>query len=601
MSAVQQSARAQPGSRAPTVRAVAKILPAVAISRITTRWLRWQCQLLSNVRIGMVFDASGLNPGQSIPVSAVVASVGSESQNVEFESPANENHHNLVAGRSIWQLPIPYAAKPLCVVLHIDALDDAQRAAADRLLRWGVQILRAWFADAYSGTNAEQAPVRSMLAQDSLENAAACWVDDLPSRTGAARVSIGWLVGGQARLLAISDVPTLDAKRSMPRAINAAINECVSQQCAIVYPHPDASTVRGEHAALHSGYGLHRILTLPLMHQGKAVGAVLFEFSNNTSASALDVNTINEELATVTPLLVTLSQRRPGIAMYLKQRAYQLVKTITQPASKTERWVSVALIAAVLGTVFFPFPHRVSLNGEIYGSDRQVLAATHNGYLKSVTARAGDVVSGGQVLATFDDLQLRLERDTWVSELTRLDAALVQAMTMRDRATVGRLRAQKSAAEAELNLTDHRLGEAEIIAPFDGILVSGDLDDRLGSSVTAGETLFQIASLNDYRLQLDVPEQQSARVIQGAIGEMRFAAFPSIPFSFSVESMVPIAVATEGANVFRVQAALQGDTSEIRPGMTGVAKVQVGHRSWLFRGVEFLSQRLRYWWWSIGV
>jgi len=151
-----------------------------------------------------------------------------------------------------------------------------------------------------------------------------------------------------------------------------------------------------------------------------------------------------------------------------------------------------------------------------------------------------------------------------------------------------------------MELIDHRLQHSSIVAPFDGVLVSGDLQDRLGSAVRTGEALFQIASLNDYQLQLDVPEHQAAKVAQGAVGIMRFAAFPSLAFEFTVQTMVPVAVMDDGKNVFRMQAALLGDTQEIRPGMSGVAKVLVGNRSWLMRVSDLVTQRLRYWWWSVG-
>ena len=63
---------------------------------------------------------------------------------------------------------------------------------------------------------------------------------------------------------------------------------------------------------------------------------------------------------------------------------------------------------------------------------------------------------------------------------------------------------------------------------------------------------------------------------------------------------MPIAVPDEGKNTFRMQAKLHGNTEVIRPGMTGVAKVDIGRRSLVLRALDFTRERLHYWWWSIG-
>jgi len=573
---------------------------------VRSRWLAWQCRLLHDVRFAAVVEVADLSSGEGISADRVAASIGSQKGAFILSNDPSEHHLETRAGVSYWQVPVEGSDHQLMVVMQIHSLSEPERAAADRLLRWGVQNLTDWLTDANVGAAPAMPPLRLMLAQSSLQQAAARWVDDLQFRTQAVRVSVAWFNSERLGLLAVSGVAALDIRRALPRSLTAAMSECARAAEIMTFPPESKDSALSasseslrEHKHLHESFGEHSIISVPLLHNGTAAGVLLLEIDKARGAD-LSPNELLDEVAMASPVLATLNERRPGTRWFITRLFQKITNVIARPVTTVQRIVSLGVVALGLIALLFPFPHKVGVSGEIQGADRQVLAATHSGYLKSASARAGDQVKAGQVLALFDNSQLQLERDTWVSELSRLDSAIVQAMSARDRAKVGKLRAEQESANAELKLIDHRLERTEIVAPFDGMLVSGDLDDRLGSSVEAGETLFHMASLNDYTLQLKVPEHQASRVHQYSKGTMRFAAFPSKTFSFNVESMVPVAVSTEGGNVFRMQAALKGDVSEIRPGMTGVAKVDVGKRSWLFRGFDLVSDRLRYWWWSIG-
>ncbi len=579
-----------------------------SLARIAGRWLQWQCQLLSQVHFAAIVDVTDLNSGSGIHSKTIIHAVGAARVPLIALGSADDHVQKTARGVTYWQVPVTLAGRSLCVLVHIAQFNKAERDAADQLLRWGALNLAAWFADGLNEHASDSPaqvtpsipPLRVMLKEQTLEYAAARWVDDLQRRTPAVRISVGWYDGGRTCLLAVSGVPALDVRRTFPRALISAFDECVAAVSPIVYPSDTASTMETiAHQRLHQGFGEHRILSIPLVHDGQAVGALLMEFK---LACAIDerINAVLDEVALATPVLMTVSERKTGVARFFKRRLRRTWRALVQPATPIQHALRVSVGAVAFVALFFPFPDTVSVHGNIQGSDRQVLSAQYEGFLSSALARAGDQVKAGQVLAQFDHSRLQLERDTWVSELTRLDAALVQAMSTRDRAVIGRLRAEQTAARAERELIDLKITQADIVSPIDGILVSGDLDERLGSSVAAGESLFQIASLNNYTLQLEVPERYAAQVTQGSGGTMRFAAFPSDSFAFSIDSFVPVAVSKEGENVFRSEASLLGDAAAIRPGMSGVAKIDLGTRSVLRRAIDFLQTRLRYWWWAIG-
>jgi hypothetical protein len=88
-------------------------------------------------------------------------------------------------------------------------------------------------------------------------------------------------------------------------------------------------------------------------------------------------------------------------------------------------------------------------------------------------------------------------------------------------------------------------------------------------------------------------------LIEGATGEIAFVSRPDLKFPIRLERIDPVAVPENLENVFIVRVVFPEEVSPWwRPGMSGVAKVNVGKRNilWIFthRTVDFL--RIFFWW-----
>jgi multidrug resistance efflux pump len=143
-----------------------------------------------------------------------------------------------------------------------------------------------------------------------------------------------------------------------------------------------------------------------------------------------------------------------------------------------------------------------------------------------------------------------------------------------------------------LALAEEKLARTRILAPFDGIVVSGDLSQMLGSPVEKGKTLFEIAPLDSYRLILQVDERDVRYVAVGQGGTVALAGRPGDPVPMTVSKITPVTVAEEGRNSFRVEALLSETGLQLRPGMEGIAKINSGRRPiawiWLHSLVDWL-------------
>jgi multidrug efflux pump subunit AcrA (membrane-fusion protein) len=155
-----------------------------------------------------------------------------------------------------------------------------------------------------------------------------------------------------------------------------------------------------------------------------------------------------------------------------------------------------------------------------------------------------------------------------------------------------------SQAAAQLALIEEQLARTAMTAPFDSVIVSGDLSQSLGSPVERGQVLFELAPLDGYRIVLKVDERDIAHVALGQRGELAVTAMPGEAVPFTVTSITPVNLAEEGRNYFRVEARVEGEGARLRPGMAGVGKIYVEERKLVWIWTRSLTDWVRLTLWS---
>ena len=84
-----------------------------------------------------------------------------------------------------------------------------------------------------------------------------------------------------------------------------------------------------------------------------------------------------------------------------------------------------------------------------------------------------------------------------------------------------------------------------LIAPFDAVVVRGDLSQSLGSPVQRGDVLFEVAPLDGYRIILEIDERNISDTSIGQRGHLTLSALPRQPLPLIVERLTPVATAEE--------------------------------------------------------
>jgi multidrug resistance efflux pump len=431
-------------------------------------------------------------------------------------------------------------------------------------------------------------PLAAALARRNLPDAASALCAELAEALACTRASVGLLYGDTLKAAGSSDTGAQRAGQGAAGILDA-MQEAIDQQQPVAWPSAQAAdriTLAQRQLA-----GPGSVCSLPLVDDTRVVGALTLErggreFSLPELAFLADVSRL------VGPVLELKRQ----ISLPWTTRAAQAARdALASPSRRALLWGgALVTLAAVLAV---PVPWRVSAPARLEGSVQRAIVAATDGFLQQANVRPGDRVKAGQVLAELASQDLELERRRRESELLQHEGAYRAAQSRSERAQMVGYQAKAAEAQAMLSLVEAQLQRARVEAPFDGIVITGDLRQNLGAPVQRGEVLMVLAPNDSFRLILEVDESDLAAIHAGQRGELALAAQPARPLRFVTRRVVPVAAVSEGRNFFEVEASLQDSLPELRPGLSGVAKVEAGSRSigWLLSHRALAWLRLAWW------
>jgi len=494
------------------------------------------------------------------------------------------------------------------VVLDLASRPEAELQRALRLIHWGT----AWLVDLFRQRDFEQRQatidrlalatelVATAVQEKRFRSAALAVANDIARRLDCERVSIGADRRGECRVLAISHTAMFDAKSSLARRIGDAMDEVLDLGTHFVYPAAGDDALTGAaHATLAQEAGDIAIISTPLNAHGQDWGVLTLERVRGTPFDAPTVELVRTLGLLLGPVLELKRDNERGILKRGWDTLVNGTRALFGPRHPGWKLIGSLAFLLVLFLSLADGEHRVAAKTVVEGEIQRAAVAPFEGYIAESPARAGDVVKAGQLLARLDDKDLLLEQTKWEAEREQHLRKYRQALANRDRPNMNVVGAQVNQAEAQLQLISEKLTRARISAPFDGVVVSGDLSQLLGTPVEQGKVLFEIAPLDAYRVILKVDERDITYVAVGQRGELALSGIPGARLPFSVARITPVSSPEEGRNYFRVEAKMEASTERLRPGMEGVGKVSAGERRWIWIWTHGLVDwlRLAFWTW----
>lgn len=438
-----------------------------------------------------------------------------------------------------------------------------------------------------------------VLESDSFEHAALYYVNMLATRLRCDRVVLGFCKGGELAIHSQSSSSTYSERHALMRHTAAAMQEAVDQRESVIWPPSAADDVQVTvaHRELNDALGSRAFLSVPLVDRSECYGAVLFERHQETAFSESDL-ALAEALANlVGSALLEKREAELPLWRYTRKSIEAQLEKLMGPGFL---WRKIAVATTVLVFLFFTVArgdYRLAADAVLEGGELRAMAAPFDSYIESASFRAGDRVSEGAILATLDTRELRLQRMSWMSQMAQAQRQYEEALAKQERAKVQVNSAQVSRARAELELVEYQISQAQLVAPFDALVVSGDLSQRIGTAVRQGDTLYELAPSDDFRLALYVDEFRVGDVYPGLTGEVVLSALSEQAFPFRVDRIIPMAEVREGETVYKVEASLTGVDEELRAGLEGVGQIDVGRRHLIDIWTRRLREKVSLEWW----
>lgn len=433
--------------------------------------------------------------------------------------------------------------------------------------------------------------------EDKFLKAAMVLCNELNGRFKTSQVGLGWVRGGHVVLRTLSNTQRFQKKTDVVQRLQWAMEECADQNEEIVFPKPpDDNYIYREHEKYLNFSGMDAGVSLPLRVDGEPVGVVTLERADLPFSSG-EVKALR--------LLCDLASRR---IHELEQKSQWFGRRMLRATKKAlgyvfgfeHTWTKLAVVVAacaIAALFLWPWFYRAEGNITLKTDTLLHIPAPFDGFIDQVHVSNGDIVDEGEVLLSLDRRELLLQESESLAKIKRFqtEARTNTSMGRFNDGNLARISLQEE--EVRLAMIRHRLALSDTRAPFSGVIVEGDLKEKIGAPVSKGDPLFKIARLDDMHLRIEVDERDIHEIEVGAEGEFAFSSRPDIKYTFTVDKIEPSAVPKQEGNVFVLKASLNQPPDDWwRPGMNGVAKIDVGERTifWVLthRLVDFLRMKL---------
>ena len=431
-------------------------------------------------------------------------------------------------------------------------------------------------------------------------SAAMALCNGLASSIKCDRVSLGWLDGGYIRLQAISRTESFDRRMSAAQGLEAAMEECLDQDEEVIWPAPaDSSTVTRDHEKFGKDQSVGLLCSVPLRVDEKPVAVLMCERQTGVFTTT-ELQQIRLCCDQAVPRLADLHSSDRWFGARWKSAMREQLAKFLSPEHTLAKALGILIAIALAALFLIRVEYRVEGTFMLRSDEVSFLTAPFDGYIKDVIVRPGDHLPKDGQLMSLDRSELLLDESSAKADLSRYQRESEKARAAKSLAEMKIADALAEQAHSKLDLVRYRLDNAIIRAPFEGVVVEGDLRERIAAPVKQGDALYKVAKTDALYVEAEVNERDVKEIVGSSKGEVAFVTQPKLKFPASVLIVQPAAVTKKEGNVFLVRLRFNQEGAEPwwRPGMTGLCKISVGQRSlfWILthRTVDFL--RLKLWW-----
>jgi RND family efflux transporter MFP subunit len=242
------------------------------------------------------------------------------------------------------------------------------------------------------------------------------------------------------------------------------------------------------------------------------------------------------------------------------------------PAARLIQWGSrLAIVAGLL--IAIPWPVRIAANATVVPAERRTVTAENGGIVERVMIHEGSVVQPGQLLAVLDSSADQVKLADARTSLSMAERDLAEAEYRRDSEAAGQARLKIGMYQAETDLETKRVGEAQLLAPISGVVVTPKVEQKTGAMLPPGGLFCELVDEQHMAVEMNVRETDLPLMRAGAAVAIKLNAFPTTTISGRVERIGASMRTEDAEQFFVVRADFTNPGAVARDGMVGNAKV----------------------------
>jgi hypothetical protein len=450
---------------------------------------------------------------------------------------------------------------------------------------------------------------------EGFESSAMNLCNELATRSGATRVALGWVKGKNIKVKALSHTEKFDKKQELVIALEKVMEECLDQEEPVRFdPEGNSSQNVTRSAREHSlKQGGNVVMSIPLRRRDEIVGVLALEFPPRVAVDGQAETGLAVAAELLAPQLFDRYENDRNIFVKTGHSIHKAAKLAIGPKHMGVKLIIAAVLAVGTFVALYKPTYRVRSSFVLNAKEHRSICPPYDGSIEKVFFKPGDSVKKGQILAQMRTTERQMDLEKAQQEMNT-NYREGQKAKFESPPKMGEYRiamAKMEAAKRQVELLEYQISQANLVAPFDGVLLKGDLYDRQGAPAKLGDVLFEIAQSEEghpERIAVEAEIQVSERDIQEVRkfafntgrpmdGELSTTSFPDKDHKFRITRIVPLGVPKEGENVFQVYAELSETPEWMHPGLAGEARVEIEKRRlvwiWTHRLTDWL--RLKLW------
>ncbi len=308
-------------------------------------------------------------------------------------------------------------------------------------------------------------------------------------------------------------------------------------------------------------------------------------------AETRDLLQILKNQATVAVRNAQLYQQVPLVG-FLKPLMDKKTRIQALPRSRQKMWAIAAGVVLLL-LILVPWPLRLEGTARVLPGRRVAVTAPVDGMVQAIHHREGDAVRPGDVIATLRDDPYQTALAEARSALQIAESDVARYRMAGDAAAMFQAQARRDELRAKIQLAQEQLAQTQIRAATAGVLLTPNLEERIGQFLTSGTELAVIGDVSEVDVEVAVPESDASLLRRGQPVALKIHPYPTRTYR-GVVTRVGASVHEEGKERFVIaESRVTNPDLSLKAGMLGRGKVQVGSRQMI---VALLRRPLRWIW-----